>query len=191
MAGIPSGELAALCQRVESDVFNLVAVGEFKRGKSSVLNALIGMDILPVGVVPLTAIATIVSHGEQVTVEVAFDNGERRSVAPQALADYVTEKGNPHNSRGVQEVYVTCPSPWLASGVRLIDTPGIGSVYRHNSEVTYRFLPHADAVLFLLSADQPVGCVITSPNAWTRACATSTPPCWHVSTPRWPASRLP
>jgi len=157
LAGIPSGELAALRQRVESDVFNLVAVGEFKRGKSSVLNALIGMDILPVGVVPLTAIATIVSHGEQVSVKVAFQNGEFQSVALQALADYVTEKGNPHNSRGVQEVYVTCPSPWLASGVRLIDTPGIGSVYRHNSEVTYRFLPHADAVLFLLSADQPVG----------------------------------
>jgi len=157
LAGIPSGELAALRQRVEADVFNLIAVGEFKRGKSSILNALIGIDILPVGVVPLTAIATIVSHGEQVSVKVAFNNGELQSVALQALADYVTEKGNPHNTRGVQEVRVTCPSPWLASGVRLIDTPGIGSVYRHNSEVTYRFLPHADAVLFLLSADQPVG----------------------------------
>jgi len=162
LAGIPSAELAALRQRIKADTFNLVAVGEFKRGKSSVLNALIGMDILPVGVVPLTAIATIVSHGKQVSVEVAFNNGELQSVALQALADYVTEKGNPHNRRGVQEVHITCPSPWLASGVRLIDTPGIGSVYRHNSEVTYRFLPHADAVFFLLSADQPVGLAETA-----------------------------
>jgi Dynamin family len=157
LAGIAPGELAALRHRAEADVFNLVAVGEFKRGKSSVLNALLGADILPVGVVPLTAIATMVSHGEQVSVDVVFDSGELRAVAPQALADYVTEKGNPRNAKAVREVRVAWPSPWLASGVRLIDTPGIGSVYRHNSEVTYRFLPDADAVLFMLSVGQPAG----------------------------------
>jgi hypothetical protein len=157
LAGIAPDELATLRVRAEANVFNLVAVGEFKRGKSSVLNALLGADILPVGVVPLTAIATVVSYGETVAVEVEFDNGEIRAVASQALADYVTEKGNPHNAKGVREVRVAWPSPWLASGVRLIDTPGIGSVYRHNSEVTYRFLPHADAVLFLLSVGQPAG----------------------------------
>jgi hypothetical protein len=157
LPGIATGELAVLRQRAEADVFNLVAVGEFKRGKSSVLNALLGVELLPVGVVPLTAIATIVSHGERAVVEVAFDSGEIQIIAPQALADYVTEKGNPRNVRGVREVHIAWPSPWLASGVRLIDTPGIGSVYRHNSEVTYRFLRDADAVLFLLSVGQPAG----------------------------------
>ncbi len=155
--GIAPGELDALRHRAETSVFNLVAVGEFKRGKSSVLNALLGADILPVGVVPLTAIATVVSYGERVAVEVVFDSGEIQTIAPQTLADYVTEKGNPRNAKGVREVRVAWPSPWLASGVRLIDTPGIGSVYRHNSEVTYRFLPHADAVLFMLSVGQPAG----------------------------------
>ncbi len=157
LTGIPPGELAVLRNRADSDVFNLVAVGEFKRGKSSVLNALLGAEVLPVGVVPLTAIATVVSHGEQVAVEVAFDDGEIRAIALQALADFVTEKGNPRNVKGVSEVRVVWPSPWLAGGVRLIDTPGIGSVYRHNSDVTYRYLPHADAVLFLLSVGQPAG----------------------------------
>ncbi|MFN2219692.1 MAG: dynamin family protein [Anaerolineae bacterium] len=157
LAGIAPDELATLRVRAEANVFNLVAVGEFKRGKSSVLNALLGADILPVGVVPLTAIATVISYGETAAVEVEFDNGESRAIATQALADYVTEKGNPRNAKGVREVRVAWPSPWLASGVRLIDTPGIGSVYRHNSETTYRFLPQADAVLFLLSAGQPAG----------------------------------
>jgi GTP-binding protein EngB required for normal cell division len=157
LPGLPAAELETLRMRAAADVFNLVAVGEFKRGKSSVLNALLGVDILPVGVVPLTAIATIVSHGEREGVEVVFGNGEARAIAARELADYVTEKGNPHNTKGVREVHVTWPSPWLARGVRIIDTPGIGSAYRHNSEVTYRFLPDADAVLFLLSADQPAG----------------------------------
>ncbi len=157
IAGLPAAELSALLERADSHAFNLVVVGEFKRGKSSVINALIGADILPVGVVPLTAIATVLSHGEWLAVTVAFQNGERREVPPEALWDYVTEKGNPRNEKGVAEVWIAYPSDWLKSGVRLVDTPGIGSVYRHNTDVTYRFLPKADAVLFLLSVDQPVG----------------------------------
>jgi len=157
LAGIPPAELRALKDRAESNVFNLVAVGEFKRGKSSVLNALIGADILPVGVVPLTAIATILEYGDKPAVQVVLLDGSEQQVATEALWDYVTEKGNPANQKGVSEVRIVWPSPWLKSGVRLVDTPGIGSVYRHNTDVTYRFLPKADAVLFLLSVNQPVG----------------------------------
>jgi ribosome biogenesis GTPase A len=152
-----SGQLTGLREKLESQTFNLVVVGEFKRGKSSVINALIGADLLPVGVVPLTAIATILAYGEQTSAQVLFQNGERRSIPPQELREYVTEKGNPRNAKAVAEVRLTYPSDWLRSGVQLVDTPGIGSVYRHNSDVTYGFLPKADAVLFLLSVDQPVG----------------------------------
>ena len=152
-----SGQLTGLREKLESQTFSLVVVGEFKRGKSSVINALIGADLLPVGVVPLTAIATILAYGEQTSAQVLFQNGERRSIPPQALREYVTEKGNPRNAKTVAEVRLTYPSGWLKSGVQLVDTPGIGSVYRHNSDVTYGFLPRADAVLFLLSVDQPVG----------------------------------
>lgn len=158
MLGVmPPAALLALKERADSSVFNLVVVGEFKRGKSSVLNALIGADVLPVGVVPLTAIATILEYGELAAVRAEFQDGSEQQVLLDALWDYVTEKGNPANARNVREVHITWPSPWLKSGVRLIDTPGIGSVYRHNTDVTYRFLPKADAVLFLLSVDQPVG----------------------------------
>lgn len=157
LAGIPPAELRALRERAESSVFNLVVVGEFKRGKSSVLNALIGEDILPVGVVPLTAIATLLEYGEEPAVRVVFQDGSERQAHLDSLCDFVTEKGNPANEKGVGEVHIAWPSAWLKSGVRLVDTPGIGSIYRHNTEATYRFLPKADAVLFLLSVDQPVG----------------------------------
>ncbi len=154
---IPLAEMQTLRQRFESNVFNLVVMGEFKRGKSSVINALIGEDVLPVGVVPLTAIATILEYGEESAVHILFQDGTETPADLQALWDFATEKGNPDNKKGVSEVRVSWPSPWLKSGVRLIDTPGIGSVYRHNSDITYGLLPRADAVLLVLSVDQPIG----------------------------------
>ena len=157
LPAMSGAELDALRERADSRQFSLVTVGEFKRGKSTLINALIGARLLPVGVIPLTAIATVLEHGEQASVEVIFENDEHREIMPQALADYVTEKGNPHNEKRVHEVRITWPSPWLAAGVRIIDTPGIGSVYRHNTDMAYRYLSKADAVLFILSADQPLG----------------------------------
>ncbi len=154
---VAAAALQELLEKIDSHAFNLVIVGEFKRGKSSITNALIGANLLPVGVVPLTAIATILSYSDQLTVQVIYQSGQRESVDSSRLWEYVTEKGNPKNEKGVQEVSVGYPSTWLKNGVRLIDTPGIGSVYRHNSAVTYSFLPKADAVLFLLSVDQPIG----------------------------------
>ena len=150
-------ELARLQERASGDRFNLVALGEFKRGKSSVLNALLGAEVLPMGVIPVTAIATIVSYDNHHAAVVVLQDGEERGISLPELADYVTEKGNPNNTKGVSEVHIRWPSPWLSGGVQIIDTPGIGSVLSHNSAVTYRFLPQADAVLFLLSVDQPAG----------------------------------
>ena len=157
LPGLPNEPLRELREKIDSHTFNIVVMGEFKRGKSSAINALIGANLLPVGVVPLTAIATILSYGEQTAVEVIFQSGECQCITAEVLRDYVTEKGNPHNEKGVREVRVDYPSVWLKSGVRLVDTPGIGSVYRHNTDVAYQFLPKADAVLFLLSVEQSVG----------------------------------
>jgi len=157
LAGIDPNELAALAERAGANRFNLVAVGEFKRGKSSLLNALIGAEVLPMGVVPLTAIATVLEYGDTPQVTVAFLDGAAREIDRAALRDYATEPGNPGNAKGVAEVRIAWPSSWLKSGVRLVDTPGIGSVHQHNTDATYRLLPQADAVLFLLSVDQPVG----------------------------------
>lgn len=153
---IPEAPLRELRVKLASQAFNLVVAGQFKRGKTSVINALIGADLLPVGVIPLTSVVTVMSYGDPIAVRAVFEDERREAIATERLGDYVTEKGNPHNVKGVREVMIAYPSPWLQGGVRLIDTPGIGSVYRHNTDVAYRFLPQADAVLFLLSVDQPV-----------------------------------
>ncbi|MGE5173054.1 MAG: dynamin family protein [Betaproteobacteria bacterium] len=145
-----------LRDKIRTNAFNLVVVGQFKRGKTSLINALLGIDILPVAVVPLTSIVTIMTHGEALRIKVYFNDERVSEIKPEHLSDFVTEKGNPKNVKGVHEVILTYPSPYLKDGVRLIDTPGVGSIYQHNTDVAYQYLPKSDAALFLLSVDQPM-----------------------------------
>jgi len=154
--GIAALPLAALREKLAQHAFNLVVAGEFKRGKSSVINALLGANLLPTGVVPLTSVVTLLQYGTTPGVTVVFDNGATREAALETLPDYVTERNNPKNVKGVREVVVTYPAVWLKGGIRLVDTPGTGSVHRHNTEVTYQYLPQADAVIFVTSVDQPM-----------------------------------
>jgi len=145
-----------LKEKVRNNAFNLVVVGQFKRGKTSLINALLGAEILPVAVVPLTSIVTIMTWGEALRIKVYFNDGKVAEIKSESLVEYVTEKGNPKNVKDVHEVILTYPSPYLKDGVRLIDTPGVGSIYQHNTDVAYQYLPKSDAALFLLSVDQPM-----------------------------------
>jgi GTPase SAR1 family protein len=151
--GCPCEELR---EKVQTNTFNLVVVGQFKRGKTSLINALLGAEILPVAVVPLTSIVTIMTYGDALRIRVYFNDGRVTEIRPESLPEYVTEKGNPKNIKDVKEVVITYPSSYLKDGVRLIDTPGVGSIYQHNTDVAYQYLPKSDAALFLLSVDQPM-----------------------------------
>lgn len=137
--------------RVQGHTVNLVVAGQFKRGKTTLIDALVGADLLPRAVVPATSVITLVRHGPAVRVAIEFDDGRRREIVPAELADYVTEDGNPRNARGVRTAVVEVPSDMLAGGITLVDTPGTASVYLHGTEVARGFLPEADAALFVLS----------------------------------------
>jgi GTPase SAR1 family protein len=152
---VPPSAIEALEGKLASNAFDLVAIGQFKRGKTSVINALIGEELLPVGVLPLTSIVTVLGYGEALSILVRYEEGRSEEIPRERLREFVTEAGNPHNEKHVSEVAIAFPSEWLKEGLRLVDTPGIGSVYQHNTDVARRFLPKADAVLFLLSVDQP------------------------------------
>ncbi len=149
-------DLEQACHRLEEERLNLVVLGEFKRGKSTLVNALLGSDVVPTGVLPLTAAVIVVRHGEAPRLVVDFENGGRYESSPSEVADYATEAGNPENRRGVRLVTIELPSPLLAEGIQLVDTPGIGSVFAHNTETALGFLGQVDAGLFVLAADQPL-----------------------------------
>ena len=99
---------------------------------------------------------TVLGYGEQLNIEVLFQNGERRRISQPELVEYITEKGNPRNQKGVREVDIAYPSDYLKDGVRVIDTPGVGSVYSHNTEVAYNYLPQVDAAIFVVTVDPPL-----------------------------------
>lgn len=136
--------------------FNVAVLGQFKRGKSTLINALLGQPLLPTDVAPLTSTITIVEYGEQTGARALYTDGRREVIGVDAVADYVSEEGNPGNARGIEAVVVTVPVPLLAGGVRLVDTPGVGSVFAPNSEVTRRYLPRIDVALLVLGFDPPI-----------------------------------
>ncbi len=148
--------LTSLLTKLQQNRFNLVMLGAFKRGKSTLINALLGEPLLPTAVIPLTSVVTIIEYGERLKIEVIFQNGQRHEIRREELADYITERGNPHNQKGVWEVVIAYPSNYLKDGVRIIDTPGVGSVYSHNTEVAYNYLPHVDAAIFVVTVDPPL-----------------------------------
>src|SRR6266508_453640 len=154
-AGEIAGDARALAERVAEGLFYVACVGQFKRGKSTLLNALIGQPLLPTGVIPVTAVVTVVRYGD-VRAVVHFDDRREQSVEPAALADYIAEERNPRNEKQVRVVEVYAPSDLLSSGMCLVDTPGLGSVFRQNTETTREFLPHIDAALVVLGADPPI-----------------------------------
>lgn len=156
LPGIDAAALEMLRGKLADRLFNLVVAGEFKRGKSSTINALLGANVLPTGVVPLTSIVTVLRHGRPPTAEVRYEDGHHDAVAIDRIGEYVTERANPENRKHVREVEVAYPAAWLGRGFRLVDTPGIGSAYGHNTEVTRAYLPEADAVIFVASVEQPV-----------------------------------
>lgn len=159
---IPAKEQEMVCAlkdlqtKITGDLFQLAVVGQFKRGKTTLINALLGEELLPTAVVPLTSIITILEYGSDPKYVVKFLDGTKKKVAGEEIAQYNTEKGNPNNEKGVRELLISYPAPFLAQGVRLIDTPGIGSIFRHNTDVAEEFLPQVDAAIFVISGDPPL-----------------------------------
>jgi GTP-binding protein EngB required for normal cell division len=148
--------LAGLRDRLRQQLLRVLVAGEAKRGKSTLVNALLGRQVLPSGVTPLTALATAVRYGTDEGVTAVFRDGRAESYPLTALDDLVTERGNPANRRGLASVTVTVDAAVLARGVELVDTPGTGSVYAHNTAEAELALETMDAAVFVLTADPPV-----------------------------------
>lgn len=144
-----------LLLRLEEGRFHLAVLGQFKRGKSTLLNALLGTPLLPMGVIPVTAIPAVIRFGPS-AARVRTAAGDWEPVSVTRLADYVSESGNPGNQKRVTAVEVFAPHPLLAGGLCLVDTPGIGSTFEANSLAARAFIPQVDAALIVLGTDPPI-----------------------------------
>jgi len=156
--------LRDLRDRLTEGRLQLAVLGQFKRGKSTFLNALLGAPLLPTGVIPLTAIPTFIACGARPLIRVTYRSNravdEFEASAPDDIRNrlfgFVAEEANPKNRLDVRRVDLFYPSPLLENGLVLIDTPGIGSTHRHNTDAALQVLPECDAALFVVSADPPI-----------------------------------
>lgn len=156
-------KISILKEQLETEKLSLAVLGQFKRGKSSLINALLGGSFLPIAALPLTALPTQVSFGNTRTASVTFTNGHVENklfnddkAMSSFLSEYVTEEQNPQNKKSIKSVEITYPSDFLSKGIVLIDTPGIGSTFRHNTDTVMEFIDKCDAALFVLSVDPPI-----------------------------------
>ncbi len=167
--------------KLDEERFSVVVLGEFNHGKSTFINALLGGPILPTGITPTTAILTHIAHGARASATLVGDDGARRSIDAGALGDWLTvdglgasgegdrakvanakggeAKGGDTKSSGkgvagVHHVELTHPAALLEDRLTIVDTPGVNDINEQRAEITYGYLPRADAAVFLLDATQ-------------------------------------
>ncbi len=143
-------------------IFRLVVMGEIKKGKSSFINAMLGTkDLVPVSSNVATSTIFKIRYGAERGYVVHFLKESDKSALPIDVYDlnrFGTEDGNPGNREQVDFIEVLCPSPLLQSGIVIIDTPGLGGLFKAHKQITYQYVPRADAVFFVTdSVESPIG----------------------------------
>lgn len=146
------GTLSMLLDRMESAAFEVGVFGRVSSGKSSLLNYILQTDVLPVGVTPVTAIPTRISHGPVAEAGIEFAEAQPQIIPLSELPEFATEQKNPGNKRHVTRIFLKLPSDRLAEGVTFVDTPGLGSLAVAGAEETIAYLPRCDLGILLIDA---------------------------------------
>lgn len=141
---------------LHQDVLDVAVLGRFKAGKTSVLNSLIGTDLLPTGVLPVTSVITRVTFGDEEMALVHFENGTNRRIGHEEISSFVAEQGNPNNIKQVEAIDIYTSRMSRFKNLRFVDTPGIGSIFQHNTEVAQKWLPNVGAALVCIAPDPPM-----------------------------------
>jgi len=156
--------------KLDQGRFSLVVLGEFNHGKSTFINALLGLTdpwatgasqgqsatevSLPVGITPTTAVLALIRHGDRATAEAVFEDGRRQMIEPTKLADWLTVTGAEAANESLSHVEIEHPAPFLREQITVVDTPGVNDINEQRADITYGYVPRADAALFLLDATQ-------------------------------------
>ena len=144
--------LSIILDKLESKSFQIAVFGRVSSGKSSLLNHILGADVLPVGVNPITAIPTRIVYGATPKVKVSYLDGKGEETAIARLREFVSEQYNAGNSKHVTRITVEMPSERLRDGVVFVDTPGLGSLATAGAAETLAYLPQCDLGVVLVDA---------------------------------------
>ena len=140
----------------QDQLIDVAILGQFKAGKSSFLNSLIGKPLLPVGVIPVTTTITRLQYGKKERAIVRHFDGRQVEADIGALEEYTSEARNPANQKNVEVVDLELPSLERYAGLRLVDTPGLGSIFKYHMETSENWLPEVGTALLAISSDRPL-----------------------------------
>lgn len=140
----------------QDQLIDVAILGQFKAGKSSFLNSLIGKSILPVGVLPVTTTITRLQYGKRERAIIRHFDGKENEVDITAIEEFISEGKNPANQKNVEVVNVELPSLEKYAGLRLVDTPGLGSILKYHMETSENWLPEVGTALLAISSDRPL-----------------------------------
>ena len=143
-------------EKSSNDVFSVAVIGEFKRGKSTLINALLEQDVLPTDAMPATATLNRVTYSIKPFARIEYRDGNTEDVEIEKLAEYVTKLTEESEQRAatVKMATVYYPTSYCKNNVDIIDTPGLNDDSTM-AEVTLSVLPEIDAALFVIMAQSP------------------------------------
>jgi GTP-binding protein EngB required for normal cell division len=144
--------LSMILDRLEDNSFEIAMFGRVSCGKSSLLNAILETDVLPVGVTPITAVPTRLAYAESPSVNVWFANRPPERYEISLLPEFVAEQLNPGNEKHVTRIVAQLGSPRLRDGITFVDTPGLGSLATRGAAETLAYLPRCDLGVVLIDA---------------------------------------
>lgn len=146
------------CQSLfgQEKIIDVAILGQFKAGKSSFINSLIEQDILPVGVTPVTTVVTRLRYEKEPRAVVTRFDGSRAEIPVTEVEQFISEDKNPANEKQVEVVDLELPGLKRYPGLRLVDTPGLGSVFKYNTDTSEEWLPEVGAAIVAVSADRPL-----------------------------------
>jgi len=141
---------------VENPLIDVAILGQFKAGKSSFINSLMGRPILPVGAIPVTTVITRLKFGLRERAIVTYFDGRQSQIGLPEVEEFISEAKNKANEKNVETVDIELPSLEAYAGLRLVDTPGLGSIFKYNTEISEQWLPEAGAAIVAVSSDRPL-----------------------------------
>jgi len=147
-----------ICENLskESPVIDVAILGQFKAGKSSFINSIIGKKVLPVGAIPVTTVITRIQFGPEEMATVTFFDKKKINVGLDEIEEFISELKNAANQKNVEVVDITLPNLISYPGLRLVDTPGLGSIFKYNTELSEEWLPEVGAAIIAISSDRPL-----------------------------------
>jgi len=152
---------------LKEEKFRIIVIGEFSRGKSTFVNALLGNKVLPATVRPTTATINIINYADQPSANIVYKDGDSSKNIPiEQLQRYSVPKENEeyqateeykqliNELKNIKWIEILYPTPFCKNGVELIDTPGVNDIDETREEITYSFIPNAHVAILLLDASQ-------------------------------------